>query len=227
MGAAPAAATVLRAPLRLVVLISGTGSNLLAIDDACRDGRIDAQVVAVFSDRPDAGGLARARERGLSAAALPIASGEARSEHDARLLRAINDSAADLVLLAGYMRILDAAFVEALAGKLLNIHPSLLPRHKGLHTHRRALEAGDSEHGATVHFVTPDLDGGPPVLQARLAVQPGEDEKALAARVLRCEHVIYPTVVQWVASGRLRCDSGLPILDGVRLDAPIVQDFNH
>lgn len=227
MGAAPAAATVLRAPLRLVVLISGTGSNLLAIDDACRDGRIDAQVVAVFSDRSDAGGLARARERGISAAALPIAPGETRGEHDARLLRAINDSAADLVLLAGYMRILDAAFVEALAGKLLNIHPSLLPRHKGLHTHRRALEAGDSEHGATVHFVTPDLDGGPPVLQARLAVQPGEDEKALAARVLRCEHVIYPTVVQWVASGRLRCDSGLPMLDGVRLDAPIVQDFNH
>jgi phosphoribosylglycinamide formyltransferase-1 len=124
------------------------------------------------------------------------------------------------------MRILDSSFVQSLQGRLLNIHPSLLPRHKGLHTHRRALEADEIEHGATVHFVTPDLDGGPPVLQARIKIRPGDDETTLAARVQRCEHVIYPTVVQWCASGRLRCIDTKPMLDGHPLVEPIVQDFD-
>ena len=213
-------------PLRIAVLISGAGSNLLAIDDACRDGHIDGHVVLVLSDKPDAAGLLRARERGLPAEAMPIAAGESRSSHDARLLAAIDGCSADLVVLAGYMRILDAGFVQSLSGHLLNIHPSLLPRHKGLHTHRRVLEAGESEHGATVHYVTADLDGGPPVLQARLKVRREDDERTLSERVRRCEHVIYPTVVQWVADGRLRCRNGSPMLDGVRLDAPIVRDFD-
>jgi phosphoribosylglycinamide formyltransferase-1 len=141
-------------PLRLVVLISGAGSNLLALDDACRQGTLNAQVVGVLSDRSAAPGLERARSRGLHAEALPIAPGESRSAHDARLLAATNALRPDLVLLAGYMRILDTNFVQSLQGRLLNIHPSLLPRYKGLHTHRRALEASEIEHGATVHFVT-------------------------------------------------------------------------
>lgn len=213
-------------PLRIAVLISGAGSNLLAIDDACRDGHIDGHVVLVLSDKPDAAGLLRARERGLVAEAMPISAGESRSHHDARLLAAVDGCSPDLVVLAGYMRILDAGFVQSLTGRLLNIHPSLLPRHKGLHTHRRVLAAGETEHGATVHYVTADLDGGPSVLQARLKVRRDDDERTLAARVQRCEHVIYPTVVQWVADGRLRCRDGTPMLDDVRLDTPIVRDFD-
>lgn len=213
-------------PVRLVVMISGAGSNLLALDDACRRGDLQAQIVGVLSDRPAALGLERARTRGLHAEALPIEPGESRSAHDARLLAAVSNLQPDLVLLAGYMRILDAAFVHALQGRLLNIHPSLLPRYKGLHTHRRALEAGDELHGATVHFVTPDLDGGPPLLQARIKINPGDDESTLAARVQRCEHVIYPTVVQWWTSGRLRYEDGRPMLDGRSLETPVLQDFD-
>lgn len=212
-------------PTRLVVMISGAGSNLLALDDACRRGDLHAQIVGVISDRPNALGLERARERGLPVEALLIANGETRSAHDARLLAAVSALKPDFVLLAGYMRILDVAFVEALEGRLLNIHPSLLPRYKGLHTHRRALEAADTEHGATVHFVTPDLDGGPPVLQARIAIKPSDDELRLAARVQRCEHVIYPSVAEWCATGRLQYREGKPVLDGRPLESPVIQDF--
>lgn len=212
--------------LRVAVLISGTGSNMIAIDDACRDGRIDGSIVGVLSDRPDAPGLQRASARGLSVQALPFAPGEPRCDHDRRLLAALQALAPDLVVLAGYMRILDAEFVEALAGRLLNIHPSLLPRHKGLHTHRRVLEAGEGEHGATVHYVTRELDGGPAVLQGRIRVLAEDDERTLQARVQRCEHVIYPTVVHWVAAGRLRCVDGVPRLDGSALGAPLVRDFD-
>lgn len=213
-------------PARLVVMISGAGSNLLALDDACRGGQIKGQIVGVLSDRSNAAGLDRARARGLHAEALPIMADETRAAHDARLLAAVSTLQPDFVLLAGYMRILDAAFVHALQGRLLNIHPSLLPRYKGLHTHRRALEAGDDAHGATVHFVTPDLDGGPPVLQARIKVRAVDDETTLASRVQRCEHVIYPTVAQWCATGRLRYDDGKPMLDGRPLDEPVRQDFD-
>lgn len=214
------------APMRLVVMISGAGSNLLALDDACRRGDIRGHIVGVLADRAVAAGLDRARQRGIAAEALPIQPGESRAEHDARLLAAVSALKPDLVLLAGYMRILDAAFVEALQGRLLNIHPSLLPKYKGLHTHRRALEARDREHGATVHFVTADLDGGPAVLQARITIREGDDEPALAARVQRCEHVIYPTVTQWFVDGRLRCIAGTPMLDGHTLEHPVVQDFD-
>ncbi|MFM8584838.1 MAG: phosphoribosylglycinamide formyltransferase [Gammaproteobacteria bacterium] len=213
-------------PARLVVMISGAGSNLLALDDACRRGDLPAQIVGVLSDRPAALGLERARARGLHAEALPIAPGESRGAHDTRLLAAASRLQPDLVLLAGYMRILDVAFVHALQGRLLNIHPSLLPRYKGLHTHRRVLEAGDDVHGATVHFVTPDLDGGPPVLQARIKIKPSDDESTLAARIQRCEHVIYPTVVKWCTSGRLRYHEGKPMLDGRSLETPVLQDFD-
>lgn len=197
-----------------------------AIVAACQRGEIAADPVLVLSDRPDASGLARAGELGVPARSVSIAHGESREQHDARLLTAIDDSGAELIALAGYMRILSAPFVRALQGRLLNIHPSLLPRHKGLHTHRRALEAGDVEHGATVHFVTPELDGGPAVLQAVIAVRPQETEHSLAQRVQRCEHVIYPRVIGWLASDRLRWLEGRPILEGNPLPLPVVERFD-
>ncbi len=205
-------------PLRLAVLISGRGSNLLAIDDACRSGALQARIVLVASDRA-APGIDAASARGLAAAVIEAREFHDRGAHDDALRAAIDASGADLVVLAGYMRILSAAFVAHYSGRLLNIHPSLLPRHKGLHTHRRVLEAGEREHGASVHYVTAELDGGPVVLQARVPVQPGDDVATLSARVQACEHTIYPRVLQWIASGRLVYRDG-PVLDGEPLRTP-------
>jgi phosphoribosylglycinamide formyltransferase-1 len=208
-------------PLRLAVLASGNGSNLGAILDACRAGRIRAEVVAVISDRPAAKALERARSAGVPAIAVPPHADESRDAHGERLLAALAPHAVDLVVLAGYMRILSAGFVDSLQGRLINIHPSLLPRHKGLHTHRRVLEAGEPEHGCTVHYVTFDLDGGPAVLQSSVEVRADDDEARLAARVLAREHVIFPRVIGWIAEGRLTCPDGQPMLDGHPLDAPL------
>ncbi len=210
-------------PLRLAVLISGRGSNLLAIDDACRDGRLDARIVFVGSDRA-AAGLEAARARGLPALQLDAKGFATRAGHEAALREAIDAAGADWVALAGYMRVLGEPFVAHYAGRMLNIHPSLLPRHKGLHTHRRVLEAGDRWHGASVHFVTSELDAGPVVLQGRVPVVAGDDEARLSARVQACEHIIYLRVLQWIASGRLVYRDG-PWLDGQPLRAPIVEDF--
>ena len=212
------------ARLRIAVLLSGRGSNMLAIDDACRAGRLDADVVWVCSDRADAAGLAAAASRGLPATALPLTQFPDRAAQEAALQAALIAAAPDCIALAGYMRILSAAFVGQFVGRMLNIHPSLLPKYKGLHTHRRALEAGDAWHGASVHFVTPELDGGPVILQARVPVRPGDDEKRLSARVQTCEHMIYPRVLQWIAAGRLVYRNG-PMLDGIALDTPILEDF--
>jgi phosphoribosylglycinamide formyltransferase-1 len=205
-------------PLRLAVLISGRGSNLLAIDDACRSGELQARIVLVASDRA-APGIDAARDRGLDTAIIEARDFADRSAHDDAMRAAIDASGAELVVLAGYMRILTDAFVGHFRGRLLNIHPSLLPRHKGLHTHRRVLEAGEREHGASVHYVTAELDGGPVVLQARVPVLPGDSEAALSARVQACEHRIYPMVLEWIASGRLVYREG-PILDGEPLQTP-------
>ncbi|MFM7627289.1 MAG: phosphoribosylglycinamide formyltransferase [Gammaproteobacteria bacterium] len=205
-------------------MASGGGSNLGAILDACRAGRIAAEVVVVISDRPDARALLRAQELAIPALPLPPAAGETRESHGDRLLAALRPFDVDLVVLAGYMRILSTDFVQRLSGRLLNIHPSLLPRHKGLHTHRRVLEAGEPEHGCTVHYVTPELDGGPAVLQAKVPVLPGDDETTLAARVLAREHTIYPRVLGWIALGRLSCPDGVPTLDGRPLTAPLLDD---
>lgn len=210
-------------PLRLAVLASGSGSNLAAIIDACRGGRIHAEVVVVISDKPDARALRRATEAGIPALPRPPAPGETRESHGERLLAALAPFDVDLVVLAGYMRILSTDFVQRLAGRLINIHPSLLPRHKGLHTHRRVLESGEPEHGCTVHYVTPELDGGPAVLQAKVPVLPCDDETTLAARVLAREHVIFPRVIGWIASGRLTCDDGCPRLDGRPVTAPLLE----
>lgn len=214
-----------RPPRRIAVLISGTGSNMLAIMAACERGDIEGTVVRVLSDQPQAAGLAKAAARGIPVQALPFEADESRHAHDLRLRRAIEECDAELVVLAGYMRILDTEFVQHFAARMLNIHPSLLPRHKGLHTHRRVLEAGETEHGASVHYVTPELDGGPCVLQGSMAVLEGDDAESLRLAVHRIEHVIYPRVVGWVTAGRLTVVHGVPTLDGVPLRQPIKEEF--
>jgi phosphoribosylglycinamide formyltransferase-1 len=208
--------------LRVVVLVSGRGSNLKAIAARADAGELPIRIEAVISDRADAGALEWARDRGIPAAVLSPRDFADREAYDRALGDLVEGYAPQLVVLAGFMRILSDEFVLRFSGRMLNIHPSLLPRYPGLHTHRRALEAGDAEHGASVHFVTPELDGGPVVLQARVPVLPGDDEDTLAARVLREEHVIYPRCVGWFAAGRLALRDGAVWLDGKPLDAPVM-----
>jgi phosphoribosylglycinamide formyltransferase-1 len=213
------------APLRITILISGRGSNMTAIARACLTGEINGQVARVIADRRDAQGLASARDLGATTATVERAAGMTAAEFDAALAAAIDASSADVIALAGFMRILSPALVGRYLGRMLNVHPALLPAYRGLHTHRRVLAAGDSEHGASVHFVTPELDAGPVVLQSRLWVRPEDTEAALAARVLRTEHIIYPRVLAWVAQQRLKWHDGAAWLDGARLDTPLVEDF--
>lgn len=218
--------TLLAAPLRLAVLISGRGSNLLAIAAACGEGRVRASVVGVVSDKADAPGLAHAARLGLPAVAVPAVAHRRdgaldRTAFEAALAAAIDATRPDLVVLAGFMRVLSPDFVARYAGRLLNIHPSLLPRHKGLHTHERVLAAGDAEHGASVHFVTAELDGGPVVLQAVVPVLPGDTPEGLQARVQVREHIIYPKVIEWIARGRLAWNGGRLQLDGRPLVEPL------
>ena len=210
--------------LPIVVLISGNGSNLRAIASQAETGTLPVEIRAVVSDRADAPGLAWAAAAGLRTAVVPARAYQDRADFDAALAAEVERHAPALVVLAGFMRVLGAGFVDRYAGRLLNIHPSLLPRHRGLHTHRRALEAGDTVHGASVHFVTPELDGGPVVLQARVPVRSGDDEASLAARVLAWEHRIYPECIGWFATGRLAWRAGTVLLDGRVLDAPVVRE---
>jgi phosphoribosylglycinamide formyltransferase 1 len=194
---------------RIAILISGRGSNMEAIVRACTAERWPAQVVAVVANRPDAGGLAFAVERGIATAVVDHKAHPHREAFDAALADVLDRFAPDVVVLAGFMRILGEAFVRRFEGRLLNIHPSLLPAFPGLHTHRRALEAGCKAAGATVHFVTPELDHGPIVMQSVVPVRPGDDEHTLAARVLATEHVIYPQSVRWFVEGRLVLEGGV------------------
>jgi phosphoribosylglycinamide formyltransferase-1 len=210
--------------LPLAVLISGRGSNMLALGRACRDGRIDGEIVAVVSDRSDAAGVAAARGLGLPATVLEPAAGMDRAAYGRALSAELESSGAGLVALAGFMRILDGELVRRWEGRMLNIHPSLLPAHRGLHTHRRVLEAGERTHGCTVHFVVEELDAGPAVIQGRLAVRPGENEGALSARVQRLEHIIYPRAVGWFAAGRLAWRDGAAWLDDRVLREPVIQE---
>ena len=179
------------------------------------------RVARVLSDNPDAAGLEVARSLGVPAEALAPHDKADRLGYDRLLNRAISGHSPSLVVLAGFMRILSAPFVEEFAGRMLNIHPSLLPKYPGLHTHRRALEAHETEHGASVHFVTEHLDGGPPIIQGRVKVRAGDDEASLAARVQVKEHRIYPIAVQWFCEGRLRCAEGRAWLDGRMLREPM------
>ncbi|SDP92641.1 phosphoribosylglycinamide formyltransferase [Ectopseudomonas guguanensis] len=206
-------------PCNVVVLISGSGSNLQAlIDSVAQDGN-PARIGAVISNRADAYGLQRAKQAGIATELLDHKQFDGREAFDAALIQAIEAHQPDLVVLAGFMRILTPGFVQHYAGRLLNIHPSLLPRHKGLHTHQRALEAGDSEHGCSVHFVTEELDGGPLVVQAVLPVMADDTAESLASRVHQQEHQIYPLAVRWFAEGRLRLGAQGAMLDGEPLPA--------
>ena len=201
---------------RIVILISGRGSNMQAIVRRCEEQRWPAQVGAVIADRADAGGLVFAAAHGIATAVVDHKAQPSRDAFDAELARAIDHHVPDLVVLAGFMRILGAAFVQHYEGRLLNIHPSLLPSFTGLHTHRRALAAGCKAAGATVHLVTFELDHGPVVMQSVVPVLPGDDEHLLAARVLATEHVIYPQSVRWFVEGKLRLRDGLAVqTDGV------------
>lgn len=199
---------------RVVVLISGNGSNLQAFIDARQAGQLPVDLVAVISNRPAVRGLSRAQQSGITTQVVDHTQYPDRETFDAALTREIDSYSPDLVILAGFMRILTAEFTHHYLGRLLNIHPSLLPKHQGLHTHERALAAGDRQHGATVHFVTAELDGGPAVVQARLPIRPNDDAASLAQRVQALEHRIYPLAVQWFAEGRLRMENGVAFLDG-------------
>ena len=216
-----------RAPLKLAILISGRGSNMVAIARACLAGKINARVRVVISDSPGAAGLASARELGIEALTIPWPGADNRAGFEHALTEALDAHPTDLVVLAGFMRILSPAFVAHYAGRMLNIHPSLLPKYTGLHTHRRALEAMDREHGASVHFVTAELDGGPLVLQSRVPILPGDTEAGLAARVQATEHIIYPQVIGMMADGRLAWDDGRVRLDGKILEAPMESASVH
>jgi phosphoribosylglycinamide formyltransferase-1 len=214
---------------RILVLISGSGSNLQALIDSLQAHPSKGQIVGVISNRPSVLGLERARQAGISALALDNRDYSDRESYDQALIDQIDRFKPDLILLAGFMRILTPAFVEHYRGLLLNIHPSLLPKYKGLHTHQRALDSGDEEHGSTVHFVTPELDGGPLILQATVAIAPGDTPASLAARVQEQEHQLYPLAMHWFIQGRLRLVDGQAHLDGHALPAGglKLQDHNH
>lgn len=213
-----------RSATRVAVLISGEGTNLQALIDAARANRLGADIVAVVSNRSAARGLERARTAGIEALYLGAVKGQDRADYDARLAALLAPYEPDLLVLAGFMRIFSAAFVEQYAGRMLNVHPALLPKFPGLDTHRRALEAGERWHGATVHFVTAELDAGPAIIQYRLPVRAGDTPESLAERVHVGEHIILPRAVTWFAGGRLRLAGGSVMLDGRALNEPVSID---
>ncbi|MDE2090942.1 MAG: phosphoribosylglycinamide formyltransferase [Gammaproteobacteria bacterium] len=208
--------------LPIVVLASGEGTNLQAILDNSAAGSLPVTIRAVICDRPQARALIRAHEAGVSAEAALPADYPDRQRYDAALIKLIDRHRPGLVVLAGFMRILGDDFVKQFHGRLLNIHPSLLPKYRGLHTHRRVLEAAEQEHGCSVHFVTQTLDGGPVIAQVKVKVHPGDTETSLRTRVQRQEHRLYPEVIGWFARNRLKLDDGYVLLDERRLQAPLM-----
>ncbi|WP_369795121.1 phosphoribosylglycinamide formyltransferase [Halioglobus sp. HI00S01] len=204
---------------RIAILISGRGSNMQAFIDACAKGDLQADICLVLSNNPDAAGLERAAEAGITTVCVNHRDYDSRETFDAALVHALAPYEPDLVILAGFMRILTPVFIEPFAGKLLNIHPSLLPKYPGLHTHQRALDAGDTEAGVTVHYVTPELDGGPPIIQARVPVEAGDTAETLAQRVIVQEHMIYPIAARWQLEGRLQLTATGARLDGETVPA--------
>ena len=206
---------------RLLVLISGTGRNLQAIIDACTENQINADIAAVISNRPGAQGLERAKAAGIPAVVLDHKAFDSREAFDAALAEKIEAYQPDIIALAGFMRILTPDFVKRFEGRMFNIHPSLLPKYQGLNTHQRALDAGDREHGASIHYVTAELDGGPVVLQGKLDIQPGDSANDLAGRVMQeVELHIYPQALAWAAAGRLKLGPQGVAFDGELLKAP-------
>lgn len=211
-----------RSPLPVAVVISGNGSNLQAIIDAQQRGELPIKIRTVISNRADAFGLERARRAAIPTAVVDHTQFAGRAAFDHALQTTIDASGAQLVVLAGFMRILTPEFVAHYASRLLNIHPSLLPKHRGLHTHAAAMAAQDTQHGASVHFVTTELDGGPVIAQARVPVLAHDTEATLAERVRVQEHIIYPLVIGWYAAGRLRLENGNAVLDGQVLTVPML-----
>lgn len=212
-------------PLSVVVLISGSGSNLQALIDDSRKHQL-YKISAVISNKEAAKGLERARQAEIPSRYLDHKGFADRHGFDQQLIRIIDRFQPDLVLLAGFMRILTAGFVQHYQRRMLNIHPSLLPRHKGLNTHLQALKSGDSEHGASVHFVTANLDSGPVIAQGKLSIQSEDSADSLAQKVLQLEHQIYPLVVRWFAENRLDFIDGQVQLDSLPLSQPVVFDFS-
>lgn len=204
---------------KLVVLISGSGSNLQAIIDQVGNGSIDADISLVLSNNPDVMGLQRASAAGINTEVINHREYDSRDSFDRELIRRIDAEQPQLIILAGFMRIFTPAFTNHYAGRMLNIHPSLLPEFKGVNTHARAIEAGAKQHGASVHFVTSELDGGPLVIQAIVDVEQDDTAETLASRVLQQEHTIYPIAVKWFCEGRLSLDANVVRLDRQALPA--------
>lgn len=208
------------APCRIKVLISGSGTNLQAIIDAIGRGEIAGRVAEVISNRPHAKGLARAAAAGIPTHVLDHRTAASREDYDRSLAEHIEATDTDLLVLAGFMRILTDGFVERFMGRLINIHPSLLPAYRGLHTHARAIAAGESHAGCSVHYVIPELDAGPVIAQAAVAITPQETEESLQRRVQAMEHQLYPQVVAWIAEGRVQMHDGAVWMDGRPLTTP-------
>lgn len=202
---------------RISILISGRGSNMEAFLNAERHGALSGRVVRVISNRPEAGGLATASKAEVATTVVDHTAYESREAFDTALVEAVNQDNPDVVVLAGFMRILTPVFIDAFLGKLVNIHPSLLPKYPGLNTHQRAIDNGDKEAGATVHYVTNELDGGPPILQVTVPIETGDDAASLAARILAFEHIIFPEAVNWHLQERLVQEVDGAYLDGNKL----------
>lgn len=210
--------------LPIAILISGRGSNMRAIAELAAQARLPVEVRVVVSDKASAAGLATAAAMGIPTAVLSPKEFADRAAYDEALAQLVASYGPQLVVLAGFMRILTPQFIGAFAGRILNVHPSLLPKYRGLHTHRRALEARDAMHGVSVHFVTEELDGGPVIIQACVDVRAGDTEQTLSARVQRLEHTIYPQAIDWFATGRLALAAERVMLDGKPLEQPVLVD---
>ena len=214
------------AKCKTAILISGSGSNLQSFIDRAAAGDSHLDLSVVFSNRPDAYGLVRAEKAGIATACLKHGDYSGREQFDRAVASTLDEQQPELLILAGFMRILSPWFVDHYTGRVLNIHPALLPAYPGLDTHQRILDADESWHGSTVHFVTEELDGGPRILQGKLAVDANETADELSARVQAIEHQIYPEAANWFGQGRLKFSNNLAFLDGKRLDEPVVQVFS-
>ncbi|MBC8211094.1 MAG: phosphoribosylglycinamide formyltransferase [Gammaproteobacteria bacterium] len=208
--------------LSLVVLISGSGSNLQAIIDAIENGQLDAKIQAVISNRPDAYGLTRARQHGVSAISLDHKAFDTREQFDQQLQQQIKRLQPDIIVLAGYMRILTSDFIDHFFPRILNIHPSLLPKYQGLHTHQRALDNKDREHGVSIHVVTPELDAGPVIIQGKFPVEEADDSDSLQQKAHQLEHQMYPLVLQWISQQRLRITQESTVFDNEIITQPLL-----